>query len=84
MLHEQANVANAYRRPFNLPYSETYNSNWQKHPNFSWRNRPSINESQVSSSHTPYIPPHKKSLEDTLQVFIQGQTQINQVVMQDI
>ena len=84
VLHEQANVANAYRRPFSSPYSETYNSNWQNHPNFSWRNGPSINESQGSSSHAPYVPPHKKSLEDTLQVFIQGQTQINQAVMQDI
>uniref|UniRef100_A0A2N9EEQ6 Retrotransposon gag domain-containing protein n=1 Tax=Fagus sylvatica TaxID=28930 RepID=A0A2N9EEQ6_FAGSY len=84
VLHEQANVANAYRRPFNSPYSETYNSNWQNHPNFSWRNGPSINESQGFSSHAPYVPPHKKRLEDTLQVFIQGQTQINQAVMQDI
>uniref|UniRef100_A0A2N9HXP6 Retrotransposon gag domain-containing protein n=1 Tax=Fagus sylvatica TaxID=28930 RepID=A0A2N9HXP6_FAGSY len=84
VLHEQANVANAYRRPFSSPYSETYNSNWQNHPNFSWRNGPSINESQGSSSHAPYVPPHKKSLEDTLQAFIQGQTQINQAVMQDI
>uniref|UniRef100_A0A2N9G8I7 Retrotransposon gag domain-containing protein n=1 Tax=Fagus sylvatica TaxID=28930 RepID=A0A2N9G8I7_FAGSY len=80
----KANVANAYRRPFSSPYSETYNSNWQNHPNFSWRNGPSIDESHGSSSHAPYVPPHKKSLEDTLQVFIQGQTQINQVVMQDI
>jgi hypothetical protein len=84
VLHEQANVDNAYRRPFSSPYSETYNSNWQNHPNFSWRNGPSINESQGSSSHAPYVPPHKKSLEDTLQAFIQGQTQINQAVMQDI
>jgi hypothetical protein len=38
VLHEQANVANAYRRPFSSPYSENYNSNWQNHPNFSWRN----------------------------------------------
>ena len=84
VLHEQANVANAYRRPFSSPYFETYNSNWKNHPNFSWRNGPSINESQGSSSHAPYVPPHKKSLEDTLQAFIQGQTQINQAVMQDI
>ena len=74
VLHEQANATNAYRRLFSLPYSKTFNSNWQNHPNFSWRNGPSINESQGSSSHAPYVPPHKKSLEDTLQVFIQGQT----------
>jgi hypothetical protein len=84
VLHEQTNVANAYRRPFSLPYFETYNSNWQNHPNFSWRNGPSINESQGYFSHAPYVPQHKKSLEDTLQAFIQGQTQINQAVMQDI
>jgi hypothetical protein len=84
VLHEQANVANAYKRPFSSPYSETYNSNWRNHPNFSWRNGPSINESQESSSHAPYVPPHKKSLEDTLQVFIQGQSQINQNTIQNI
>jgi hypothetical protein len=27
VLHEQANAANAYQRPFSSPYSETYNPN---------------------------------------------------------
>jgi hypothetical protein len=84
VLHEQANAANAYQRPFNSPYSETYNPNWRNHPNFSWRNGPSANEPQRSSSHDLYVPPHKKTLEDTLQAFIQGQTQINQNTMQNI
>ena len=35
---EQANVLNYQRKPFNSPYSETYNPGWVKHPNFSWRN----------------------------------------------
>ena len=35
---EQANVLNCQRKPFNSPYSETYNPGWGKHPNFSWRN----------------------------------------------
>ena len=35
---EQANALNYQRKPFNSPYSETYNHGWGKHPNFSWRN----------------------------------------------
>ena len=32
---EQANALNYQRKPFNSPYSETYNPGWAKHPNFS-------------------------------------------------
>ena len=35
---EQANALNYQRKPFNSPYSETYNPGWGKQPNFSWRN----------------------------------------------
>ena len=35
---EQANALNYQRKPFNSPYSETYNPGWGKHPNFSRRN----------------------------------------------
>ena len=35
---KQANALNYQRKPFNSPYSETYNPRWGKHPNFSWRN----------------------------------------------
>ena len=35
---EQANALNYQRKPFNSPYSETYNPGWGKHPNFSLRN----------------------------------------------
>ena len=35
---EQANALNYQRKPFNSPYSETYNPWCGKHPNFSWRN----------------------------------------------
>jgi hypothetical protein len=78
VLHEQANAANAYQRPFNSPYYETYNPNWRNHPNFSWRNGQSANEPQGSSFHAPYVPPHKQTLEETLQAFMQSQNQINQ------
>ncbi|XP_038978855.1 uncharacterized protein LOC120109176, partial [Phoenix dactylifera] len=76
VLHDQANFTNAYKRPF----PETYNPSWRNHPNFSWRHGPTANESQGNS--IPYVPPHKRSLEDTLQAFMQGQTQINQNTMQ--
>ena len=35
---EQANALNYQRKPFNSPYSETYNPGWGKHLNFSWKN----------------------------------------------
>ena len=35
---EQANALNYQKKPFNSPYSETYNPGWGKHLNFSWRN----------------------------------------------
>jgi len=84
VLHEQVSAANAYQRPFSSPYSETYNPNWWNHLNFSWRNDQSANEPQGSSSHAPYVPPHKKTLKETLQTFLQSQTQINQNTRQDI
>lgn len=84
VLHEQANVANAYQRPFSSPYSETYNFNWRNHPNFSWRNGQSANDPQASSSHVPYVPPHKKTMEETLHAFIHSQTQITQELKNSI
>ena len=87
VLHDQANAMNTYKRPFSSPYSETYNPNWRNHPNFSWRNGPTMNDVNVpqgSSSSNPYVPPHKKTLEDTLQTFMQGQTQINQNTLQTL
>ena len=35
---EQAHALYYQRKPFNSPYSETYNPGWGKHLNFSWRN----------------------------------------------
>ena len=76
---------NGYKRPFSSPYSETYNANWRNHPNFSWRNGSNTNNpSQGPSTSTSYVPPHKRSLEDTLQTFMQGQAEINNQTMQAI
>ena len=75
VLQEQAHRNNAYKRPFNPSFSETYNPNWQNHPNFSWRNGPNANEPQRYSFNPQYAPPPvKKTLEETLQTFMEGQT----------
>ena len=79
VLHEQANFANNYKRPF----SDTYNPSWQSHPNFSWKHGPTANESQGTPIPNTHEPP-RRSLEDTLQAFMQGLTQINQNTMQSI
>ena len=34
-LHEQVNVVDNFKRPNPNPYSQTYNSGWRNHPNFS-------------------------------------------------
>ncbi|XP_062106297.1 uncharacterized protein LOC133817724 [Humulus lupulus] len=37
---DQAQVQDVgnFQRPFNNPFSNTYNAGWRNHPNFSWRN----------------------------------------------
>ena len=95
---EQANALNYQRKPFNSPYSETYNPGWGKHPNFSWRNEGGPHKlptnqgpfqhqgpqgfpvnpnqgfhpsSEGNSNPQPYQPPHKRSFEDIVTLFVQ-------------
>jgi hypothetical protein len=71
VLHEQANAINTYKRPFNSPYSKTHNPRWRNHPNFSWRQENNAPPPpQESSNFVPYVSPHKRTLEDTLQTFM--------------
>ena len=49
---EQVNALNYQRKPFNSPYSETYNPGWGKHPNFSWRNEGGPHN--LSINHGPF------------------------------
>ncbi|XP_062118324.1 uncharacterized protein LOC133831937 [Humulus lupulus] len=65
-LYEQCTVANMYgsmrvdqaqvqavgnfQRPYQNPFSNTYNPGWRNHPNFSWRN----NQGQQSQFQGPY------------------------------
>ncbi|XP_052172242.1 uncharacterized protein LOC127788168 [Diospyros lotus] len=70
------------------PNSNTYHPNSRNHPNFSWRNdsaaQPHAPFPSQPQSYQPnqrssgaYQPPHKRSLEDTLQQFMQGQIGTN-------
>nr|CAN76739.1 hypothetical protein VITISV_002564 [Vitis vinifera] len=39
MFGDQANFIGQFKPNNNAPYSNTYNSNWRNHPNFSWKPR---------------------------------------------
>ncbi|KAL6348429.1 hypothetical protein AAG906_005737 [Vitis piasezkii] len=39
MYRDQANAIGQFRPNNNVPYGNTYNSNWRNHPNFSWKAR---------------------------------------------
>jgi hypothetical protein len=84
VLHDQANAMNTYKKPFQSPYAETYNPGWRNHPNFSWRNENNAPPFQGPSNFVTYNPPHKRTLEDTLQTFMQGQSTINSQTSQAI
>ena len=47
-LHEQLNVIDNFKRSNLNPYSQTYNSSWWNHPNFSWRNDNHAQPSQLA------------------------------------
>jgi len=36
-LHEHSNALNSFQKPNHNPYSQTCNSGWRNHPNFSWK-----------------------------------------------
>ena len=40
MFGDQANVIGQFKPNNNASYGNTYNSNWRKHPNFSWKLKP--------------------------------------------
>ncbi|CAN6579848.1 unnamed protein product [Malus baccata var. baccata] len=61
-VQEQANMVNAYRRPSNDPYSNTYNQGWRNHPNLSW-----ANNQNVQKPPSGFQPQEKKNnLEDVI------------------
>jgi hypothetical protein len=88
-LHEQANALNSFQRPNHNPYSQTYNSGWRNHPNFSWKsgnNNAQTSQLQFQAHHNflnshgytpPYAPPPRRNLKETLHGFIKKQETIN-------
>jgi hypothetical protein len=88
-LDEQAHALNSFQRPNHNPYSQTYNSGWRNHPNFSWKSgnnnaqtsQPSFQaHHNLQNSHgyaPPYAPPSRRNLEETLHAFIEKQETIN-------
>jgi len=63
---------------------DAYHPDSHFHPNFSWKNdstpsQPHSYQSNQGSSNA-YQPPHRRSLEDTLQQFMQGQMDTNERV----
>ena len=78
VLLDQANAMNLVKKSYPSPYSNTYNLGWSNHPNFSWRNdNVVVPPTHGSLNFVPYSAPPKKSLEDTLQQFMQIQSTIN-------
>ncbi|XP_022869990.1 uncharacterized protein LOC111389303 [Olea europaea var. sylvestris] len=86
VLHDQANAMNTFKKYFSSPYSETYNQQWRNHPNFSWRddNRVHLSQPQGLSKFPSFPQPQSKTLEETLQSFMQGQANINNQTSQAI
>ena len=79
-LHEQVIVVDNFKMSNPNPYSQTYNPGWRNHLNFSWRNNnhtqpsqpvPPRQNFQNSQSYPSYVPPPRKTLEDTLHSFIE-------------
>ncbi|XP_022862089.1 uncharacterized protein LOC111382375 [Olea europaea var. sylvestris] len=86
VLHDQANAMNTFKKPFSSPYSETYNQQRRNHPNFSWRddNRVHLSQPQGLLKFPSFPPPQSKTLEETLQSFMEGQANINNQTSQAI
>ncbi len=75
---------NNFKKPNPSPFSETYNSQWRNHPNFSWKNgnqaqqaqqpqaQPNAQHPQAQKpfNYPPYQNPQVKPLEETLRTFM--------------
>ncbi|KAK8562494.1 hypothetical protein V6N12_010572 [Hibiscus sabdariffa] len=57
VMHEQASYVGNFNRNSNNPYSNTYNSGWRQHPNFSWNNQGGTNASSSNRQQNTNAPP---------------------------
>ena len=86
VVHEQVNAMNNFKKPYTSSFSDSYNPGWRNHPNFSWRNDNNAHTmpSQGTTNPPPYASSRSRNLEETMQAFIQGQTNINNQTSQAI
>jgi hypothetical protein len=83
---DQVNALNNFGRPQNYPYSNTYNSGWRNHPNFSYKNNPNM-VPQQNNQNPPGFPqrqfnsqpaPQKSNLEIMMENFMIQQQKTTQ------
>ncbi|GAV71571.1 hypothetical protein CFOL_v3_15061 [Cephalotus follicularis] len=58
-IQEQAQAIQGFQRPGNDPYSNTYNTGWRNHPNFSWK-----------QSNTSQNPPYRQDIPFLIRMLI--------------
>ena len=77
---------NNFKKPFTFFFSDSYNRGWRNHLNFNWRNDNNAHTmpSQGMTNPPPYASSRSRNLEETMQAFIQGQTNINNQTSQAI
>ena len=68
---EHANVVGQYKPQPNAPYGNTYNFNWNNHPNLSWKPNPPTYvphgaKQQFGSSSQPQPPPSSSPIEQAI------------------
>ena len=86
---EKANIVGQYKPLTNAPYSNTYNPNWRKHPNLSWKPNPLAYvplgaRQQCGSSSQPQLPPTPSlfekailNLSKVVGTFVEEQKKVN-------
>ncbi|KAL4361636.1 hypothetical protein GQ457_04G022710 [Hibiscus cannabinus] len=57
VMHEQARYLRNFNRNSNNHYSNTYNTGWRQHPNFSWNNHCGTNASSSNREQNMNAPP---------------------------
>ena len=71
LMAKHANVVGQYKPPTNAQHNNTYNPNWRKHPNLSWKPNPPAyvppsTQQQYGSSSQPQPPPSSSSIEQAI------------------
>ncbi|KAL6339316.1 hypothetical protein AAG906_028038 [Vitis piasezkii] len=85
MFGDQTNFIGQFKPNNNAPYSNTYNSNWRNHPNFSWKPR------APQYMQPGQAPPQASSLEQAILNlnkvvgdFVADHKSVNDQIMQEL